>query len=614
LLSLINDILDLSKIEAGKLELDSIELNLGEVLESVANMIRDKTRQKGLEFIIAIADDVPRLMGGDPLRLQQVLVNLTGNAVKFTDKGAVSIEASCLESSSYHHKIEFVVRDQGVGISKDKITGIFDAFTQVDGSATRRYEGTGLGLTISKRLVEMMGGEIWVDSEPGVGTAVFFTATFEKWTAIKEGDCLMVPPEIKGTRVLLVEDHGTSRKVVQKILENLGLVVEAVPSGEAALLALGASNSPAAAFGLIVMDWKLPDQNGISVCEKIRTVPRLAGIPTILMTGFGREEVKLEARRLGIEAFIRKPVEASGLLRVIMEVLAPDGKSQGSWCHQEPQESDGFGDFEGYRILVVEDNYINQMVIKAMLGRTKLQVDIAADGQDALEVIKNKPEYDLVFMDMQMPRMDGIEATRRIRQIPECRDLPIIALTAMAMKSDREQGIAAGMNDYVAKPVDQEQIFKILKRWLRPRKPADSESPAGKPPEPTQLQDVPDPEVINVKKALERCAGDQELFFEILGYFLATYNQVVPEIQNALRQGDLNQAQFLVHSLKGAAGSISAQNLHLAAGKLEKILRSGTSEPVDSYLQEITRNLNPVLVSIQELTSSKQENLLISKA
>lgn len=615
LLSLINDILDLSKIEAGKLELDSMALNLGEVLESVANMIRDKTMRKGLEFIIDVTENVPRVMRGDPLRLQQVVVNLAGNAVKFTDHGSVSIEVSCLESSPCHDKIQFAVRDQGVGITKDKLAGIFDAFTQADGSATRRYEGTGLGLTISKRLVEMMGGEIWVESEPGVGTAVFFTASFEKWQAPMAEECLMVPTDIRKTRVLLVEDHGTSRKVVRKILENLGLKVEAVPSGEAALLALGASKASAAPFGLIMMDWKLPDQNGVLVCEKIKTDPQLAEIPTILMTGFGREEVQLEARRLGINAFIRKPVDASGLLRVIMAVLAPDGDSRGAWCGgQEPQKSNGDGKFEGYRILVVEDNHINQMVIKAILGQTKLQVDIAADGEEALDAIKNKPGYDLIFMDMQMPKMDGIETTRQIRRLPECRDLPIIALTAMAMKSDREQAIAAGMNDYVPKPVDQDQIFAVLKSWLRPGKPADSEPPAGKQPEPAQLQDGPDPEVLNVKKALERCAGDRELFFEILGYFLATYNQVVPEIQNALRQGDLNQAQFLVHSLKGAAGSISAQNLHLAAGKLEKILRSGSSEPVDSYLQDMTRNLTPVLASIQELTSSKQDSLLISKA
>jgi CheY-like chemotaxis protein/HPt (histidine-containing phosphotransfer) domain-containing protein len=443
---------------------------------------------------------------------------------------------------------------------------------------------------------------------------VFFTASFEKWLAPMAEECLMVPPEIRGTRVLLVEDHGTSRKVVQKILENLGLEVEAVPSGEAALLALGASKASAAPFGLIMMDWKLPDQNGVLVCEKIKTDPQLAEIPTILMTGFGREEVKLEARRLGIDAFIRKPVDASSLLRVIMDALAPEGDSRGTWCGQDPKKSNGDGKFDGYRILVVEDNHINQMVIKAMLGQTKLQVDIAADGEEALDAIKNKPAYDLIFMDMQMPKMDGIETTRQIRQIPECRDLPIIALTAMAMKSDREQAIAAGMNDYVSKPVDQDQIFAVLKRWLRPGKPADSKPWTRLMPGLTQRHDWPGQDVINVKKALERCAGDRELLFEILDYFLATYNQVIPDIQNALRQGDLNQAQFLVHSLKGAAGSISAQNLHLAAGKLEKILRSGTSEPVDSYLQEMTRNLNPVLVTIQELTSSKQENLLISKA
>jgi PAS domain S-box-containing protein len=614
LLSLINDILDLSKIEAGKLEMDTLKFNLGEVLESVANMIRDKTMQKGLEFIIDVAKDVPWVMTGDPLRLQQVLVNLTGNAVKFTDNGAVSIEVSCLERTEDHHKIKFVVRDQGVGISKDKIANIFDAFTQVDGSVTRRYEGSGLGLTISKRLVEMMGGEIWVESELGIGTAVYFTAQFERWEAQGE-ESLEVPVEIKGIRVLLVEDHGTSRKVVQEILENFGLVVEAVPSGEAALQALEASKAPGSAFGLIMMDWKLPDQNGLAVYEKIKTDPNLAKIPAILMTGFGREEVKLEAKRLGIEGFIRKPVEVSGLLRVITDVFNPNRPKE-AWFHQDDPEATEVADFTGYRILVVEDNYINQMVIKAILSRTKLHVDIVGDGEEALEIIRNKPGYDLVFMDMQMPRMDGLEATRRIRQISGCERLPIIALTALAMKTDREQGIAAGMNDYVIKPVDQEKIFSVLKRWLLPQRPSNPKKVEPQEREPTTAAPTkvpPELSGIDVKQALARCAGDQELLLEILGYFSATYHQVGPEIQTALSRGDRQRAQFLAHSLKGAAGSISAMQLHQAAGQLEKVLRSDSPEPLDGYLQELVRTLSPVLLNIEDVIASGQESLLVPR-
>ena len=604
LLSLINDILDLSKIEAGKLELENLPFRLDEVLENVADMIRDKTLKKGLEFIINLGDDVPRDLKGDPVRLQQILVNLTGNAVKFTDSGEVSIEVSPLSKSREHLKLAFVVRDQGVGIARGKIAHIFDAFTQVDGSATRRYEGTGLGLTITKRLVEMMGGKIWINSEPGEGTEVHFTAQFERPPQAEAMSALRIPKELEGMGVLLVEDFSDSQLIFKTVMEKAGLRVEAASSGAEALEALMATKSGGRSFGLILIDWKLPDLNGIAVCEKIKQDPRLAKIPIILMTGFGEEELKEKASHLGVEAFILKPLKPSELIHLIKKVLASDSRGSRGAAIKEAREPKIAEDFSGNRVLLVEDNLINQKVMQAMLKQTKLTLEIAGDGLAALEALK-KSTYDLILMDIQMPRMDGLEATRRIRQERVYQDLPIIALTAQAMKTDREEGLAAGMNDYILKPVDQEQLEACLKKWLRPGNIQVSSQETTDTARGTADEDpggLPRLTGINIREALNRCSGDHKLLREILGYFLASYEEVLQEIRKALSQGDQKQAQFLAHTVKGAAGTISAQELYLAAGRLEEALQNGATEPLEHHLKEMDASLQTTLLSIRQAT------------
>jgi two-component system, sensor histidine kinase and response regulator len=601
LLNLINDILDLSKIEAGKLELENLPFQLDEVMENVANMIRNKTLKKGLEFIIKIAEEVPLGLRGDPVRLQQVLVNLTGNAVKFTESGTVRIEVSLLNKSIDFLKLAFVVRDQGVGIDEEKIPDIFEAFTQVDGSVTRRYEGTGLGLTISKRLVEMMGGKIWVNSEPGAGTAVHFTAQFGMQLQERKTNPLKIPKELQGVRVLLAEDCRESQLIIRTILEKAGFQVEAISLGGGILEILTTDEPASTSFGLIMIDWKLPDLDGIAVCSQIKKDPRLAKLPIILMTGFGGEELKSRAAQIGIEGFLLKPFGASELIQVIKKVLAPD--DGGKKCSlKEVQEPKTIEDFSRYRLLLVEDNYINQRVIQAMLKHTKLLLETAANGLEALEALKNS-QYDLILMDIQMPGMDGLEATRRIRRERAYKDLPIIALTAQAMKTDREEGLAAGMNDYILKPVEQDQLLKSLKKWLPYKTATNPDLPKTVPvigQDGEKQFDFPNIAVIDFKEALQRCAGDKNLLREILGYFLESYTGIYAEIQTALDQSNRKQAQFWAHSIKGAAGSISAKGVLLAAGRLEKALKNGTTEPVESYLKEMEKNLDPVLESIRQ--------------
>jgi two-component system sensor histidine kinase/response regulator len=476
LLGIINEILDFSKIEAGKLTVERVEFDLDKVLENVSNLIAEKAEEKGLELIFDIEPSVVSTrLKGDPLRLGQILINFCNNAVKFTDKGEVVIRAQVVEAAGDNQLLEFSVSDTGIGMTEAQIGRLFQAFEQADTSTTRKYGGTGLGLAISKRLAELMGGDVGVTSELGKGSTFWFTARLGKGGVAPRPHLLR--SDLQGRRVLVIDDNSQARTVLSSMLINMAFVADEAPSGEEGIEMVCQSAKRSEPYEIIFVDWQMPGLDGIETSKRILALPDLAISPHLVMvTAYGREDVMKQAEENGLENVLVKPVTSSTLFDTVVAVLR---------AHQET--SDQFQvapSFEiartrGTRVLLVEDNDINQEVALGLLEDAAIQVDLAENGEIAVRMAREN-EYDAVLMDMQMPVMDGIEATRAIRSDPRFKNLPIIAMTANAMATDREQCLKAGMNDHIGKPIDPDQLFSVLLRWTgRDNAEATLESPIG---------------------------------------------------------------------------------------------------------------------------------------
>ncbi len=472
LLTLIDDILDLSKIEANKLDLEAAEFHICDTLDRVAGSMGYRAYEKDIELLFTVSKDIPRVLVGDPVRLGQVLTNLAGNAVKFTKSGEVVISAGLVEKIGEPPvvKVRFEVRDTGIGMTREQISRLFQPFTQADSTITRRYGGTGLGLSISKRLVEMMGGEIDVESEPGKGSVFSFTAFFG-YKAGSGHAALSPHPDLRGARILVADDNPTSSAILRSILESLSFRVTTVESGEAAIEELGGADR--APYDAVLLDWKMPGIDGFETARRIKSDGKFKDVPTIIMTNaHASEEGRREAEGVGIDAFLAKPVLPSTLFDTLMEAFgfaAPRSRSgpgasrvSGEWMTEG---------LRGARVLLVEDNRINQQVARELLEKGGMRVEVARNGIDAVEKITRTP-FDLVLMDLQMPRMDGLEATRIVRANPRYGALPIVAMTAHAMSGDRERCLQAGMNDHVAKPIEPDRLFAVLGKWIRAGAPA----------------------------------------------------------------------------------------------------------------------------------------------
>jgi signal transduction histidine kinase/DNA-binding response OmpR family regulator len=428
LLGIINDILDFSKIEAGKLDMESVEFNLDHVLDNLANLITVKAQKKeDLEILFATSLRVPRLLVGDPLRLGQVLINLANNAVKFTDSGEIVVSTKLGQKDEDRVTLKFSVRDTGIGLTEDQIDKLFEAFSQADTSTTRKYGGTGLGLNISKLLVEMMGGEIWVESEPGRGSNFNFTANFglKKQKAQKR---LRPSTDLQGKKILVVDDNATSRKIFDEILETFSFEVSLAASGEEGLAELESAPKDHP-YDLVIMDWRMPGMDGLEASRCIKNHTELGRIPPIiLVTGYGREDVIQQTKRLGLESLLIKPVSPSVLFDAIVQALGKDVQKVSRVDHKNEDRIEGLAAIQGARLLLVEDNEINQQVAQEILESAGLNVTLANDGLEAVEAVKTD-KYDAILMDIQMPVMDGYEATRRIRKW-ECGLRPVGAIGA----------------------------------------------------------------------------------------------------------------------------------------------------------------------------------------
>ncbi len=617
LLGIINDILDFSKIEAGKLDMELIDFQLEDVLDNVSNLISIKTEEKDIELLYDIEKNIPMQLIGDPLRLGQVLINLANNAVKFTEMGQVILKVECLNAPSHDASdtvvIRFSVQDSGIGMTIEQIDNLFNSFSQAESSTSRKYGGTGLGLSISKRLVEMMGGEIWVDSESGKGSTFTFTAEF----GLREGNMdkrYTIPEELEGMSILLVDDNADSRKIIAVTLESLNFEVHQASSGLEAIeeIEKAASNKP---YRLVLMDWKMPGLDGIEASRLIKNNDRLPVTPMILMvTAYNKDEAKQRAASSGIDSFLSKPINPSLLFDTIMDIfyskVAPQSKFE-----IDSDQVEGLDKIRGARVLVAEDNEINQLVVSETLGQAGFWVTVVANGVEAVQEVM-KSDFDVVLMDINMPVLDGFKATESIREHPEKLKLPIIAMTAHAIAGYREKCIEHGMNDYVTKPFHAIELFSTLVKWVEP---GERELPeiaiVQKLKSNDSFDDVDeglavymDEEALpglNIKSGLERLRGNQEAYSRILQRFYDSSANMSRDIEAAIENHDFEAAISLVHAARGVSGNIGADALYDISTKLETHLMQDTIEDARQFFEYFLITMDVVRTSINKYNGGK---------
>ncbi len=575
LLSIINDILDYSKIEAGKLELEIIDFNLRTALEAVSDIVATKGDEKGLEFILIIDHEVPALLRGDPGRIRQILINLVGNAVKFTETGEVSIRASLENEDEDHASIRFAVTDTGIGIPPERIDLIFESFSQADSSTTRQFGGTGLGLTISKQLSEAMGGRIGVESEEGKGSTFWFTAVFEK-QAEPADETVALPGDIKGKRILIVDDNATNRHVLREQLKSWGCRYAEAPGGPEAMEFLRYAVDNKDPFNMAILDMQMPAMDGETLGQKIKEDPDLKATILVLMTSMGRRGDAKRLEKLGFSAYLTKPIKQSQL----HDCLATVTGSQKRPVKERPpaivtRHSITEDHRRKVRILLADDNIVNQKVAVAMLRKFGYNTDVVANGKEALIAVRRDP-YDIVLMDCQMPEMDGYEATKQIRnsksQVPNPK-IPIIAMTAHAMQGAREECLESGMDDFISKPVNPQELLDMIEKW------------AVKPGATKEDKMLDKPESVDDKKNVfdkadlfNRLMGDEDLAKEVIELFLDDLPPKLIAIKEAFIKSDAPQLRRLAHTVKGAAANIGAGAFRDFASLMEQ---AGEAEDLD---------------------------------
>jgi len=615
LLRIINDILDISKIEAGKLSIEQADFELETTLAGVVSVIGEKAGEKGLELILDIASDVPVNVIGDSLRLGQVLINYANNAIKFTEHGEIDIVVRAREIGTDSVLLWFAVRDTGIGLSEEQKKRLFTAFSQADASTTRQYGGTGLGLAISKQLATMMGGEVGVDSAPGVGSTFWFTARLGiSHTPRRE---LLPEAELRGRRVLVVDDNDNARQVMNQMLRSMSFAVDVVSSGREAVAAVEQADRDNAPYELVFMDWHMPAMNGVDACRRIKDLALAEPPHLMLVTAYGREEVFHQAEDAGIRDVLIKPLNASTLFEAAMRAL--QGSAGGDLRQAAELTStalQSLAAIAGARILLVEDNEINQEVALDLLRHARLEVDLAENGQVALDRLQAN-DYALVLMDMQMPVMDGVEATRQLRRLPGLAALPVVAMTANAQAADRQRCQEAGMNDFIPKPIEPELLWQTLLKWIAPRHAAaaaDSDSDMATaavstaPAAPALDLGVA---AIDPGPALRRMLGNTELYFATVRKFCRLQENTGQTMVAALDAGDWVTAQRQAHTLKSVAASIGAGRLAEQAAALEKALAERLPRAdADRHIGVIDGQLRELIAALRDKLPAAPEAAL----
>ncbi|WP_313952503.1 response regulator [Accumulibacter sp.] len=584
LLGIVNDILDFSKVEAGKLVIEHSEFALEEVLDNVVNLMAGKASAKGLELVIDIDPAVPPRLIGDALRLRQVLINYTNNAVKFTPAGEVDIRVGVRDCDGDDLMLHFAVRDTGIGLTEVQMSRLFQSFVQADTSTTRRFGGTGLGLAISKRLAELMGGEVGVSSEYGKGSTFWFTARLGRAAHAPRG--LLPSPDLRGRRVLVVDDNQTARIVIRDLLRSMSFVVTDLPSGEAAIEAVraAAATDP---YQIVFLDWQMPGLNGLQAASRIVALG-LSPNPQLVIISTDRSEELLErAAAAGVSEVLLKPVHASLLLDTAIRLIGGAQRQSPPQAVAPALVDRSLLAITGARVLLVEDNELNREVASELLASAGLVVDQAEDGQVAVDKVA-AGSYDMVLMDVQMPVLDGIAATLAIRQLADRAHLPIVAMTANAMPADQRRCLEAGMVDFLAKPIEPDQLWRILLKWIKPQAA----------PEPAE-QALPDLRGVNVTTGLRRVLGKKPLYLSLLRKFVTGQRTTAEQLAAALQAGDWIAAERLAHDLKGVAANIGASDLRTGAGRLESAIRQRkTRLEVDARLGAAATLLDALIAEL----------------
>jgi signal transduction histidine kinase/DNA-binding response OmpR family regulator len=578
LLGILNDILDFSKIESRKLEFEAVSFPLVDMVNDMVKPFALRADQKALELIVNVAPDVPDAVVGDPVRLQQVLANLVGNALKFTERGHVLVEVFEEKRVGNVSHLHFSVSDTGIGIPKEKHDTVFAAFSQADGSTTRRFGGTGLGLTISANLVQMMGGRLWLESEAGAGATFHFTVPLEigTWTQAPRRDA-----PLANLPVLIVDDNAVNRRIFHEQLTRWQMKPTAVEGGAAAMDALLKASHEGNPFMLVLLDANMPDIDGFGVAERIASRPELAGATIMMLTSSGQYGDAARCRELGISAYLTKPIKQADLLNQICRLLEQGQKEAAA----APKKLEAAEVIQPANVLLAEDNIVNQRVAVGLLQRRGHRVTVANNGVEALE-LSAREKFDLILMDVQMPEMGGFEATARIRQREQTDGsyTRIVAMTAHAMAGDRDKCIAAGMDGYMTKPFNQSLLFEVVEQG--------STGAAAKP------------SAINRDELMDRLGGDTELLAEVIDLFLADCPRRLADIKAAVDAGDGERLRTTAHALKGAAGTIAATAVFEASQTLERLGAERRMEPASAAFRQLSEHAAKLMETLRTLRTT----------
>lgn len=606
LLGIINDILDFSKIEAGKLNVEQAEFRFQDVLDNIADMFAGKLEEKGIDIILSTDVEIPEVLVGDSLRIGQILINLINNALKFTSVGEVELKVDLLEHSNSFVRIQCEVRDTGVGIAQDKIGKLFESFAQAEDSTARKFGGTGLGLSICKRLVEMMDGEIWVESEEGVGSV--FAFHIRLGIGVEEVEPL-TDTRLVDKRVLVVDDNHAMRRSLIRFLRSHEMVVDAVGSCSEAQNMLRSSK---AAYDLFIIDSRFPEMDGLRVVERLRRQEEIPQESIIMMFLMGQEELRLDCEEYGLHHFLMKPIKQRQLFGQIIYSLFGETIDQLEEVTADNGPSpDVIRVINGAHVLLVEDNPINQQVAKEFLEQVGVVLEIAGNGREGLECLKNK-RFDAVLMDVQMPVMDGFEATRHIRRDVELKSIPVIAMTANAMSGDREKCMKAGMSDYVTKPINAGQLYDTLAKWIRNNKssPATKGQPVITEKKPAELVKPVRPsdqlpsriEGMVVSEAIQNVGGNINMLRWIIQEFHRDNAGSAEQVRRHIDSSDYESAERIVHTIKGLAGTLAAEWLAATSLELESAIKeraADVSERLERFSDALRQLINGLAVVVQ---------------